>query len=69
MGDPAQLRVKMKTTWINCPHCGKRNCAVQCEDGGITEICSETGKVRNARTRVSGKSAKAQRSLRSLEVA
>jgi len=30
---------------INCPHCGKPDCQVQAEDGGITVICSSTGKV------------------------
>jgi len=38
---------------INCPHCGKANCEVQTEDGGITALCSATGKVINHASRVS----------------
>lgn len=38
---------------VNCPHCGRSDCAVYAEDGLITAICSETGKVRNDASRVS----------------
>jgi hypothetical protein len=28
-----------------CPHCGRTDCTVCAEDGGVTEICSVTGEI------------------------
>lgn len=28
-----------------CPYCGRTDCAIYAEDGGITEVCSVTGQV------------------------